>query len=181
MCRTCIALRVAVAGVAAGSFKGFALLRQATRPVSRGAPGYPGYYPTEPRPVYAPGYGLIPASQVGEVRRNVTFPAAVCACMCGVCDVFVGVLFGVCVCVEVLMRLDPDACGSEAGLTGRVSTCNPHCCLALSWGMPRRSCRRARSSAPHATRLWLPRQPALGPGPVAVLTPFHSSLLPYSL
>ncbi|PNW86132.1 hypothetical protein CHLRE_02g074511v5 [Chlamydomonas reinhardtii] len=48
-----------------GSFKGFALLRQATRPAN-GRNGYPAF--TEPRPVYAPGYGLIPASQLYDDR-----------------------------------------------------------------------------------------------------------------
>ncbi|KXZ49414.1 hypothetical protein GPECTOR_21g640 [Gonium pectorale] len=48
-----------------GSFKGFALLRQATRPPN-GRSGYPAF--TEPRPVYAPGYGLIPASQLYDDR-----------------------------------------------------------------------------------------------------------------
>ena len=38
--------------VFAGSFKGFALLRQATRPAN-GRNGDPAF--TEPRPVYAPG------------------------------------------------------------------------------------------------------------------------------
>ncbi|GIL81268.1 hypothetical protein Vretimale_1168 [Volvox reticuliferus] len=54
-----------VTDIIRGSFKGFALLRQATRPAN-GRNGYPAF--TEPRPVYAPGYGLIPASQLYDDR-----------------------------------------------------------------------------------------------------------------
>jgi hypothetical protein len=53
-----------VTDIVKGTFKGFALLRQITNPggVVRAPP-----LPTpvaQPRPVYAPGYGLIPPSQV---------------------------------------------------------------------------------------------------------------------
>lgn len=54
-----------VTDIVRGSFKGFALLRQATRPPG-GRAGYPPF--VEPRPVYAPGYGLIPASQLYDDR-----------------------------------------------------------------------------------------------------------------
>lgn len=54
-----------VTDIIRGSFKGFALLRQATRPAN-GRNGYPAF--AEPRPVYAPGYGLIPASQLYDER-----------------------------------------------------------------------------------------------------------------
>ncbi|GFR48455.1 hypothetical protein Agub_g10358 [Astrephomene gubernaculifera] len=56
-----------VTDIIRGSFKGFALLRQATRPAN-GRNGYPAF--TEPRPVYAPGYGLIPASQLYDDRAT---------------------------------------------------------------------------------------------------------------
>lgn len=55
-----------VTDIVRGSFKGFALLRQATRPPNGRGAGYPAF--TEPRPVYAPGYGLIPASQLYDDR-----------------------------------------------------------------------------------------------------------------
>ena len=49
-----------------GTFKGFALLRQVAAP--QGSPLRPSPFPLvlqpQPRPVYAPGYGLIPPSQV---------------------------------------------------------------------------------------------------------------------
>ncbi|MEW5319618.1 MAG: hypothetical protein WDW38_010761 [Sanguina aurantia] len=68
-----------VQDIISGSFKGFALLRQTSRPATGDSslqlprPGqqYPSnqhlqfqQQQNEPRPVYAPGYGLIPASQV---------------------------------------------------------------------------------------------------------------------
>jgi hypothetical protein len=50
-----------VTDVVKGTFKGFALLRQIANPATaRGA--MPNM--VQPRPVYAPGYGLIPPSQV---------------------------------------------------------------------------------------------------------------------
>jgi len=55
-----------VTDIVKGTFKGFALLRQVT---TAGAPPRPVNAPpvapmAQPRPVYAPGYGLIPPSQV---------------------------------------------------------------------------------------------------------------------
>jgi len=64
---TCGAFRVSqVADIVKGTFKGFALLRQLV-----GNPRPPPTYQMPPinptsRPVYAPGYGLIPTSQVTE-------------------------------------------------------------------------------------------------------------------
>ena len=57
-----------VTDIVKGTFKGFALLRQVTnagvRPMAM-----PGGAPmAQPRPVYAPGYGLIPPSQVRHSR-----------------------------------------------------------------------------------------------------------------
>ncbi len=49
-----------------GTFKGFALLRQATGQGSRAS------QPVASRPVYAPGYGLIPPSQVRLRWRHFT-------------------------------------------------------------------------------------------------------------
>lgn len=52
-----------VTDIVKGTFKGFALLRQITNP--GGARAGPLANPmAQPRPVYAPGYGLIPPSQV---------------------------------------------------------------------------------------------------------------------
>jgi hypothetical protein len=52
-----------VTDIVKGTFKGFALLRQITNP--GGARPVPlGNPMAQPRPVYAPGYGLIPPSQV---------------------------------------------------------------------------------------------------------------------
>lgn len=51
----------------AGSFKGFALLRQATRPAN-GRNGYPAF--TEPRPVYAPGQVTCAYCLYGIVRTD---------------------------------------------------------------------------------------------------------------
>jgi hypothetical protein len=57
-----------VTDIVKGTFKGFALLRQITNP--GGARAGPLANPmAQPRPVYAPGYGLIPPSQVRRVRR----------------------------------------------------------------------------------------------------------------
>lgn len=52
-----------------GTFKGFALLRSHTNP-SVGTPrgGFPSQMIAQ-RPVYAPGYGLIPPSQVCLVKK----------------------------------------------------------------------------------------------------------------
>lgn len=60
--------------VVRGTFKGFALLRQSTL-MNSGA--YPGQQPA-PRPVYAPGYGLIPPSQLygGEAAPQALNAAA---------------------------------------------------------------------------------------------------------
>lgn len=52
-----------VTDIVKGTFKGFALLRQITNPSSARAGGLPNSM-AQPRPVYAPGYGLIPPSQV---------------------------------------------------------------------------------------------------------------------
>lgn len=60
-----------VTDIVRGSFKGFALLRQATRPAN-GRASFPSF--TEPRPVYAPGYGLIPASQLYDDRTAALNP-----------------------------------------------------------------------------------------------------------
>ncbi|MEW5304911.1 MAG: hypothetical protein WDW36_007488 [Sanguina aurantia] len=75
-----------VQDIISGSFKGFALLRQTSRPATGDSslqlprPGqqYPSnqhlqfqQQQNEPRPVYAPGYGLIPASQLYEERSTV--------------------------------------------------------------------------------------------------------------
>lgn len=52
-----------VTDICKGTFKGFALLRQLIQP--QGQPGGMGLGAVvQPRPVYAPGYGLIPPSQV---------------------------------------------------------------------------------------------------------------------
>lgn len=54
-----------VTDIVKGTFKGFALLRQITNP--GGARAGPLANPmAQPRPVYAPGYGLIPPSQVSR-------------------------------------------------------------------------------------------------------------------
>jgi predicted RNA-binding protein YlqC (UPF0109 family) len=53
-----------VTDIVKGTFKGFALLRQITNAGVRPA-GIPPAPMAQPRPVYAPGYGLIPPSQVG--------------------------------------------------------------------------------------------------------------------
>ncbi len=50
-----------------GSFKGFALLRQvagSNNGGARAAVPYPPAQPLQAKPLYAPGYGLIPPSQV---------------------------------------------------------------------------------------------------------------------
>jgi rRNA processing protein Krr1/Pno1 len=66
-----------VTDIVKGTFKGFALLRQITnagvRPMGMAAPM------AQPRPVYAPGYGLIPPSQVGSGagRRTARSPGDV--------------------------------------------------------------------------------------------------------
>lgn len=53
-----------ISDICKGTFKGFALLRQMTQQQrSIAAYGVAGAVP-QPRPVYAPGYGLIPPSQV---------------------------------------------------------------------------------------------------------------------
>jgi rRNA processing protein Krr1/Pno1 len=72
-----------VTDIVKGTFKGFALLRQITNPGGGGVvpqppmlapprvpgPGAPlGNPMAHPRPVYAPGYGLIPPSQVSRAR-----------------------------------------------------------------------------------------------------------------
>jgi rRNA processing protein Krr1/Pno1 len=49
-----------VTDIVKGTFKGFALLRQVTNAGARPMPAAPM---AQPRPVYAPGYGLIPPSQ----------------------------------------------------------------------------------------------------------------------
>lgn len=54
-----------VTDIVKGTFKGFALLRQITNP-GGGRPGPVGNPMAQPRPVYAPGYGLIPPSQVSR-------------------------------------------------------------------------------------------------------------------
>jgi len=53
-----------VTDIVKGTFKGFALLRQITNPGAPRAGAMP--MAAQPRPVYAPGYGLIPPSQVGS-------------------------------------------------------------------------------------------------------------------
>uniref|UniRef100_A0A7S0UW84 K Homology domain-containing protein n=1 Tax=Polytomella parva TaxID=51329 RepID=A0A7S0UW84_9CHLO len=58
-----------VSDIVRGSFKGFALLRQSCRPASSGRLGFNNIQ--EPRPIYAPGYGLIPASQLYDDRTGV--------------------------------------------------------------------------------------------------------------
>lgn len=50
-----------VSDIIKGNFKGFALLRQMASPAARAGTGQLA----QPKPVYAPGYGLIPPSQVG--------------------------------------------------------------------------------------------------------------------
>ncbi len=56
-----------VTDICKGTFKGFALLRQLITP-QRAAPGQQPFNlapsAAQQRPVYAPGYGLIPPSQV---------------------------------------------------------------------------------------------------------------------
>lgn len=56
-----------VTDIVKGTFKGFALLRQlGSSPPYRAAPPVaPAPVTAGSRPVYAPGYGLIPPSQVG--------------------------------------------------------------------------------------------------------------------
>lgn len=54
-----------VTDIVKGTFKGFALLRQITNP-GGGRPAPVGNPMAQPRPVYAPGYGLIPPSQVSR-------------------------------------------------------------------------------------------------------------------
>lgn len=51
-----------ISDVCKGTFKGFALLRQMTQ--QQRGPGAPHPAMLQSRPVYAPGYGLIPPSQV---------------------------------------------------------------------------------------------------------------------
>ena len=58
-----------VTDIVKGTFKGFALLRQITNPGGARA-GPLGNPMAQPRPVYAPGYGLIPPSQVGRGTRQ---------------------------------------------------------------------------------------------------------------
>jgi hypothetical protein len=54
-----------VTDIVKGTFKGFALLRQIANPSPAPVrPGPLGNAMAQPRPVYAPGYGLIPPSQV---------------------------------------------------------------------------------------------------------------------
>lgn len=53
-----------ISDICKGTFKGFALLRQMTQQNRSITP----YAPPQPRPVYAPGYGLIPPSQVSRSR-----------------------------------------------------------------------------------------------------------------
>ena len=53
-----------VTDIVKGTFKGFALLRQITNAGVRPMGGVPGAPVAQPRPVYAPGYGLIPPSQL---------------------------------------------------------------------------------------------------------------------
>jgi hypothetical protein len=55
-----------ISDVCKGTFKGFALLRQMTQ--QQRGPGAPHPAMLQSRPVYAPGYGLIPPSQVGASR-----------------------------------------------------------------------------------------------------------------
>lgn len=52
-----------VTDIVKGTFKGFALLRQITNPGGPRAGALPNPM-AQPRPVYAPGYGLIPPSQL---------------------------------------------------------------------------------------------------------------------
>ncbi|WIA28384.1 hypothetical protein OEZ86_010930 [Tetradesmus obliquus] len=52
-----------VTDIVKGTFKGFALLRQITNP-GGARPGPVANPMAQPRPVYAPGYGLIPPSQL---------------------------------------------------------------------------------------------------------------------
>ena len=59
-----------VTDIVKGTFKGFALLRQVTNAGVR-PPGVQAPAPmAQPRPVYAPGYGLIPPSQVGSAHAH---------------------------------------------------------------------------------------------------------------
>lgn len=55
-----------VADIVKGTFKGFALLRQVASPstMPRSYTSFPQQQLPIPQPVYAPGYGLIPPSQV---------------------------------------------------------------------------------------------------------------------
>jgi hypothetical protein len=63
-----------VTDIVKGTFKGFALLRQVTnagvRPAGAPAPAPAPAPMAQPRPVYAPGYGLIPPSQVRAGPRR---------------------------------------------------------------------------------------------------------------
>jgi predicted RNA-binding protein YlqC (UPF0109 family) len=61
-----------VSDIVKGTFKGFALLRQLTAPLSLRPAPVPAQV-VQPRPVYAPGYGLIPPSQLfgGEEQATV--------------------------------------------------------------------------------------------------------------
>lgn len=61
-----------VSDIVKGTFKGFALLRQLTAPLSLRPNPVPAPV-VQPRPVYAPGYGLIPPSQLfgGEEQAPV--------------------------------------------------------------------------------------------------------------
>jgi len=71
-----------VTDIVKGTFKGFALLRQITNPGGARA-GPLGNPMAQPRPVYAPGYGLIPPSQVSaaEARAGGLTPATSSYCM----------------------------------------------------------------------------------------------------
>lgn len=64
-----------VTDIVKGTFKGFALLRQIANPATARPSGVPSPA-AQPRPVYAPGYGLIPPSQLygGDDRSASVVP-----------------------------------------------------------------------------------------------------------
>jgi hypothetical protein len=65
-----------VTDIVKGTFKGFALLRQVTNAGVRPMGMPPAAPMAQPRPVYAPGYGLIPPSQVRAARAPRAAPPA---------------------------------------------------------------------------------------------------------
>jgi rRNA processing protein Krr1/Pno1 len=66
-----------VSDIVKGTFKGFALLRQLGHPLDPREPSVPA-----PRPVYAPGYGLIPPNQVRTLCHTAASECPHCVFLC---------------------------------------------------------------------------------------------------